>query len=106
MRGMGFKGVAAGVLVLLAVSGIAFAAPVTLVTSRWGGPYADFQADLLKRFTAETGIQVKQDAIDYGQLYQKQVLNMSAKTGGYDLIYTQEVWTPNYVKSEVPDPVE
>jgi ABC-type glycerol-3-phosphate transport system substrate-binding protein len=75
-------------------------AQVTLVTSRWAGPYADFQADLLKRFTAETGIVVKPDAIDYGQLYQKQVMNMSAKTGGYDLIYTQEVWTPNYVKSK------
>ncbi len=100
MRGMARKGTVAGlVLVLLAIAGVAFAAPVTLVTSRWGGPYADFQAELLKRFTTETGIQVKQDAIDYGQLYQKQVLNMSAKTGGYDLIYTQEVWTPNYVKS-------
>lgn len=105
MRGMSFKGIAAGVLVLLAVSGVAFAAPVTLVTSRWGGPYADFQADLLKRFTAETGIQVKPDAIDYGQLYQKQVLNMSAKTGGYDLVYTQEVWTPNYVKSKYLTPL-
>jgi multiple sugar transport system substrate-binding protein len=78
----------------------AVAEGVTLVTSRWAGPYADFQADLLKRFTAETGINVKPDAIDYGQLYQKQVMNMSAKTGGYDLVYTQEVWTPNYVKSK------
>jgi len=107
MKGMAFRGMVAGALILLAIPGVTFAGgqgekskePVTLVTSRWAGPYADFQAELLKRFQAETGIQVKPDAIDYGQLYQKQVLNMSAKTGGYDLIYTQEVWTPNYVKS-------
>lgn len=71
--------------------------PVTLTISRWAGPHADDQIEVLKDFTAETGITVKVDAIDYGQLYQKQTLNMSGKTGGYDLVWAQEVWVPKYV---------
>lgn len=70
---------------------------VTLTISRWAGPHADDQIEVLKDFTAETGIEVKVDAIDYGQLYQKQTLNMSGKTGGYDLVWAQEIWLPKYV---------
>jgi multiple sugar transport system substrate-binding protein len=73
------------------------AEPVTLTISRWAGPHADDQIALLKDFTAQTGINVKVDAIDYGQLYQKQTLNMSGKTGGYDLVWAQEIWLPKYV---------
>ena len=73
------------------------AEPVTLVMSRWAGPHADDQIEIVKQFTEQTGIDVKVDAIDYGQLYQKQTLNMSGKTGGYDLVWAQEVWVPKYV---------
>jgi multiple sugar transport system substrate-binding protein len=79
-------------------SGIS-ASQTTLVTSRWAGPHADYQAELFKEFEKETGIRVRQDAIDYGQLYQKQVLNMSNKTGQYDLVWAQEVWLPKYATS-------
>jgi multiple sugar transport system substrate-binding protein len=72
---------------------------ITLTISRWAGPHADAQAELLKEFEKQTGITVKMDAIDYGQLYQKQVLNMSSKTGQYDLVWAQEIWLPKYVKS-------
>jgi multiple sugar transport system substrate-binding protein len=75
------------------------ASQITLVTSRWAGPHADYQAELFKEFEKETGIRVRQDAIDYGQLYQKQVLNMSNKTGQYDLVWAQEVWLPKYATS-------
>lgn len=73
------------------------AEPITLTISRWAGPHADDQIEVLKKFTQETGIQVKVDAIDYGQLYEKQTLNMSGKTGAYDLVWNQEIWTPKYV---------
>jgi multiple sugar transport system substrate-binding protein len=72
---------------------------VTLTISRWAGPHADDQAGLLKDFEKETGIKVKMDAIDYGQLHQKQVLNMSGKTGQYDLVWAQEIWVPEYAKT-------
>jgi multiple sugar transport system substrate-binding protein len=72
---------------------------VELVTSRWAGPHADDQAALLEQFENETGIHVRMDAIDYFQLHQKQTLNLSGKTGAYDLIFAQEVWLPEYVSS-------
>jgi ABC-type glycerol-3-phosphate transport system substrate-binding protein len=72
---------------------------IELVISRWAGPHADDQAAILKQFENETGIRVRMDAIDYFQLRQKQTLNLSGKTGAYDLVWAQEVWLPEYVSS-------
>jgi multiple sugar transport system substrate-binding protein len=72
---------------------------VELVISRWAGSNADDQAALLNEFEKKTGIRVRMDAIDYGQLRQKQMLNMGGKTGAYDLVFAQEVWIPEYVDS-------
>ena len=52
------------------------------------------KAAMLGEFEKATGIQVRMDAIDYGQLRQKQMLNMGGKTGAYDLVFAQEVWIP------------
>lgn len=79
---------------------------VTLTISRWAGPHADAQVELIKEFEKKTGITVKMDALDYGQLYQKQVLNMSSKTGQYDLVWAQEIWLPKYVKSGYLKPLD
>jgi spermidine/putrescine-binding protein len=59
---------------------------VQLVISRWAGSHADDQAAMLGEFEKATGIRVRMDAIDYGQLRQKQMLNMGGKTGAYDLV--------------------
>jgi len=72
---------------------------VQLVISRWAGSHADDQASMLGEFEKATGIRVRMDAIDYGQLRQKQMLNMGGKTGAYDLVFAQEVWLPEYVNS-------
>jgi multiple sugar transport system substrate-binding protein len=72
---------------------------VQLVISRWAGSHADDQASMLGEFEKATGIHVRMDAIDYGQLRQKQMLNMGGKTGAYDLVFAQEVWIPEYVSS-------
>ncbi|MEK3719802.1 ABC transporter substrate-binding protein [Paenibacillus sp. FSL H8-0034] len=79
---------------------------VQLTISRWAGPHADDQAELLKEFEKETGIKVKMDAIDFGQLKQKQSLNMSGQTGQYDLIWAQEAWLGDYVKSGFLAPLD
>ena len=50
------------------------AADVTLTVSRWAGPQADAQKQLLDEYGKETGVTIKLDAIDYGQLKQKQTL--------------------------------
>ncbi|MFB9277580.1 ABC transporter substrate-binding protein [Cohnella cellulosilytica] len=79
---------------------------VTLTISRWAGPHADDQKELLKQFEEETGIAVKMDDVDYGQLQQKQTLNMSTKTGEYDLVWAQEIWIPEYIKSGYLLPID
>jgi multiple sugar transport system substrate-binding protein len=82
-----------------AKTGTSTGGKVELVISRWAGPHADDQAAILKQFENETGIRVRMDAIDYFQLRQKQTLNLSGKTGTYDLVWAQEVWLPEYVSS-------
>ena len=69
---------------------------VTLTVSRWAGPQADAQQKLLDEYSKETGVTIRFDAIDYGQLKQKQTLNMSTKTGEYDLVYVPEAWVGEY----------
>lgn len=71
----------------------------TLTISRWAGPHADDQIEVIKQFEEATGIDVVVDAIDYGQLREKQVLNMSTMTGEFDLVWAQEVWVPDYVNN-------
>src|SRR5271166_1622545 len=52
---------------------------VQLVISRWAGSHADDQAAILGEFEKATGIHVRMDAIDYGQLRQKQMLRACRK---------------------------
>jgi len=79
---------------------------VTLTISRWAGPHADDQKELLKQFQEETGIKVKMDDVDYAQLQQKQTMNMSGKTGEYDLIWAQEIWIPEYIRAGYLLPID
>jgi ABC-type glycerol-3-phosphate transport system substrate-binding protein len=69
---------------------------VTLTVSRWAGPQAEAQQQLLDEYSADTGVTIRFDAIDYGQLKQKQTLNMSTETGEYDLAYVPEAWVGEY----------
>ncbi len=72
---------------------------VTLTVSRWAGPQADAQQQLLDQYSEETGVTIRFDAIDYGQLKQKQTLNMSTATGEYDLVYVPEAWVGEYTEA-------
>jgi ABC-type glycerol-3-phosphate transport system substrate-binding protein len=72
---------------------------VTLTVSRWAGPQADAQQELLDQYSEETGVTIRFDAIDYGQLKQKQTLNMSTATGEYDLVYVPEAWFGEYTEA-------
>lgn len=79
---------------------------VTLTVSRWAGPQADAQQVLLDEYSKETGVTVRLDAIDYGQLKQKQTLNMSTKTGEYDLVYVPEAWFGEYSEAGYLTPLD
>ena len=100
------------VLGLLLTAGLAVpvapavAADVTLTVSRWAGPQADAQKVLLDEYSKETGVTIKFDAIDYGQLKQKQTLNMSTKTGEYDLVYVPEAWFREYTTAGYLTPLD
>ena len=85
------------VLALSSLGGAAAQDSITLTISRWAGPHADDQIEVIAQFEEATGIDVVVDAIDYGQLREKQVLNMSTETGEFDLVWAQEVWVPDYV---------
>lgn len=98
-------GMAVGLTALVAAISSA-AAQTTLTVSRWAGPQADAQKALLDQYTAETGVQIRFDAIDYGQLKQKQTLNMSTKTGEYDLIYVPEAWYGEYSQAGYLEPLD
>lgn len=65
-----------------------------IVLSRWAGPHADDQKTVAGKFELAD---VQIDDIDYGNLKQKQTGSMAA-SGDYDLVWCQEIWTPEYVE--------
>lgn len=71
-------------------------ADVTVVGSRWAGPNADTQKEIVKQYDQGT---IVIDDIDYSNLKEKQILSMSA-SGEYDLIWVPEVWLPEYVAND------
>lgn len=81
-------------------------AEVSLKVSRWAGPQAEAQRQLLEEYERKTGVKVKLDAIDFGQLKQKQTLNMSTRTGEYDLVYIPESWLGEYAKASFLAPLD
>ena len=82
------------------------AAEISLTVSRWAGPQADAQKQLLQEYERQTGVKVRLDAIDFGQLKQKQTLNMSTRTGEYDLVYIPESWLGEYAKAAYLTPLD
>lgn len=68
----------------------------TVLVSRWAGPHADFQKQIVKDYpTADVLI----DDIDYGSLKQKQITSFqSAKgSGNYDVVWVNIQWMKEYV---------
>jgi multiple sugar transport system substrate-binding protein len=72
---------------------------ITLTVSRWSGPQSDAEVKLFNEYTKETGVKIRLDSIDYSNLQQKQVLNMSSKTGAYDLVYVPDQWMQQYTQA-------
>ncbi len=92
--------VVAAVAVLL----VAFAAGVAgaqarkpgLLVSRWAGPHADFQKQVVAEYPTAT---VRIDDIDYGSLKQKQLTSFQAArgSGNYDVVWVNVQWMKEYV---------
>ncbi len=68
---------------------------------------AHFQAaeTLVEEFTAETGIEVEIDALQYLKLRDRQLLEMSKPTGEYDVVSWVVMWKGEYVSKGLLTPL-
>lgn len=96
-------------LALFMVAAVAMAAAQTkkpnLLVSRWAGPHADYQ----KQVVAEYGpASVRIDDIDYGSLKQKQLTSFQAVkgTGNYDVVWVDVKWMKEYVDAGYLVPID
>jgi ABC-type glycerol-3-phosphate transport system substrate-binding protein len=69
---------------------------VSLLISRWAGPHADDQKDVVKAYDAG---EIIVDDIDYGSLRQKQMTSFQAAagSGNYDIVWVANQWMKEYV---------
>jgi multiple sugar transport system substrate-binding protein len=80
---------------------------VTLNVSRWAGnPWEGVMRDLAKEWGEKTSATVNIDAIPYENLHEKQVLEMSSKTGTYDIVYVHPSWFGEYVEAGYLLPID
>ncbi len=68
----------------------------TILISRWAGPHADDQKDVVKLYEKA---EIVVDDIDYGSLRQKQMTSFQAAagSGNYDLVWVANQWMKEYV---------
>ncbi len=78
---------------------------VNLLVSRWAGPHADFQKQMVKEFPDAA---VRIDDIDYGSLKQKQMTSFQAAkgTGNYDVVWVNIQWMKEYVDAGYLLPID
>ena len=82
------------------------AKPATnLLISRWAGPHADFQKQVVTKYPGAT---VRIDDIDYGSLKQKHVTSFQASkgTGNYDVVWVNSQWMKEYVDAGYLMPID
>lgn len=89
------------VVALLAMLTSAIALPTRAqgTTINWvtlSGFYTDWAKEVVKDFTAKTGVNVNIVDMDLQQLYQKQVLESVGDTGAYDLLTYDVGWKAEY----------
>jgi len=76
-----------------------------LLVSRWAGPHADFQKQMVREFPDAN---VRIDDIDYGSLKQKQMTSFQAAkgTGNYDVVWVNIQWMKEYVDAGYLLPID
>jgi ABC-type glycerol-3-phosphate transport system substrate-binding protein len=78
---------------------------VNLLVSRWAGPHADFQKQLVQKYQ-EAAVRI--DDIDYGSLKQKQITSFQATkgSGNYDVVWVNSQWMKEYVDAGYLMPID
>jgi len=54
---------------------------------------ADICVPYLKKFTEKTGVEVTHEIIVFNALYAKEIMELQARTGAYDIVVTESSWT-------------
>jgi len=67
-------------------------AGTTIKIGTSGGPHVDFIERITPEFEAMTGIKVIVEADPYAQYHDKLILDLSSRTGNYDLITVNNMW--------------
>lgn len=79
----------------------------TIVINFPAHPHYDQAEKLFGEFTAETGIKVERDKMQYLRMKDKQVLEMGKAGGGdYDVIVYVVMWKTEYVKKDLLEPLD
>lgn len=92
-------------------AGIAFANPYekyagTEIVVSWPSlAHFNLAEELIPQFTAETGIEVETDPLQYGKLRDKQLLEMSKAVGDYDVVSWVVFWKTEYVQKGLLTPL-
>ncbi len=69
-------------------------------------PPMDYVAELLPLFEEETGINVEFEQAPYEQVVEKETLDLSSKTGNYDVISTPYEFLGSYVENGYIQPID
>ena len=69
-------------------------------------PPMDYVAELLPLFEEETGIKVEFEQAPYEQVVEKETLDLSSKTGNYDVISTPYEFLGSYVENGFIQPID
>lgn len=94
------------VTTLIASTGVAAAAPVTLKWATIAGFYTDWAAELVRDFEEQTGIDVEIIQIDLATMYEKEAIEMAGRTGAYDLVTVESTWLAEWAHAGWLEPLD
>src|SRR6266851_4643422 len=78
----------------------------SLTLSRWAGdPWETETKTAGGQWSTATGGQFSVDAVPYENLHDKQVLQLSSHSGGYDIVYVHPGWFGEYAKAGYLKPI-
>jgi multiple sugar transport system substrate-binding protein len=93
-----------GTMLALGLSGPAFAESVNILME--GVPDTQFVKDLLPEFTAETGIEVNLEVVNYAEMHTKLVPQLVASKGSYTVIVVDFYWVGEFTKAGWLQPLD
>jgi len=82
------------------------APPKKVTWATIAGFYTDWAEKISKNFTKATGITVEVIGIDYGVMYEKQMLELAGKTGAFDLVTVETMCLAEWASAGWLEPLD